>query len=171
MPFPTTVVVSRTIRAPAARGDALTEQVARRLRAAGLAGVSTGQSVVNYDPSAAGSGATTLGSGPGLLGPVEIEVIERGAEVELVAESHIGRVPLAFGTATLLSATLVGGAHTFSLAGGLIGGALVAVVPWVIARIRLSAMLSRIALAVPTDPSSDSLAAPPPLNPPPIVPR
>ena len=146
MPFPTTVYVSRTIRSPALQGGTLAEHVARRLRAAGLAGVSAEESVVRYDPTALEAGATDVGQRPGLLGPVEIEFIDRGNEVELVAESYIGRVPLTFGTATLVAATMVGGAHAISLAGGLIGGALVAIVPWCIARIRLAALLKRIAL-------------------------
>jgi len=144
MPFPTTVYVSRTIRSPALQGGTLAEQVARRLRAAGLAGVSAEGSVVRYDPTAGQAGAMDFGHGSGLLGPVEIELIDRGNEVELVAESYIGRVPLAFGTGTLVAATMVGGVHTFSLAGGLIGGALMAIVPWFIARIRLAALLKRI---------------------------
>jgi hypothetical protein len=140
MPFPTTVHVTRIIRTPDGAGDNVVERVAEALRRSGLPGVSTGQSVVRFDSAESTQQAATVATSG------EIEIVDRGHEVELIAEAEVGRIPLAFGTATLLSATLVGGPRVISVGGGLIAGGLIALVPWWIARLRLSAVLKRVAL-------------------------
>jgi hypothetical protein len=139
MPFPTTVQVTRIIKAPPGAREDIVERVAEALRRSGLAGVTTGQSVVRFDAAESSEDA------PAVASSGEIEIVDRGSDVELIAEAEVGRIPLAFGTATLLSATLVGGPHLISLGGGLIAGGLIALVPWWIARLRLSAVLERIA--------------------------
>jgi hypothetical protein len=146
MPFPTSVLVSRTVRpSPPAPPEALVEGIARELRQAQVPGVSPGRAAVRFDARMAEARTDVGTGGSALFSSGEVEVIDRGHEVELVAEAQIGRLPLAFGTGTLVAVTMAGGLHTISLAGGLIGGALIAVVPWVIARVRLAAMLARVA--------------------------
>jgi len=146
MPFPTSVLVSHTMRpSPPVAPDALVERIARELRQAQVPGVSPGRAAVQFDARMAVARTDVDAGGSALFTSGEVEVIDRGHEVELVAEAQIGRLPLAFGTGTLVAATLAGGLHTISLVGGLVGGALIAVVPWLIARVRLAAMLARVA--------------------------
>ncbi len=147
MPFPTTVRVSRTITAPPGAHDDIVERVAQSLRRSGLPGVTTGHAVVRFDAADSPEQSALPSSG-------EIEIKGRGHEVELVAEAEVGRIPLAFGVATMISATIVGGPHLFSLGGGLIAGGLIAVVPWAIARLRLAAVLRRIAQGAEGHPDS-----------------
>jgi len=146
MPFPTTIRTTRVLKEPGVRGDALVERVAAELRRAGVGSVSTGQSLVQFDAAA---GETSPAAGPGnLVGSGEVEVRDNGKDVELIVEADIGRVPLAFGAGAVVASTLAGGAHTISLGGGLIAGALIALVPWFIARQRLAACLRRVAAEV-----------------------
>jgi len=146
VPFPTTVRASLTVPRPVGNADVLVEKVAHELRRAGVGGVTPGKSIVSFDSSATSALEGSAGfQQPSLFSAGDVEVLERDEGLELVAEADIGRLPLAFGSGTLLAATLAGGLHTISVTGGLIGGALIAIVPWLIARQRLRACLRRAA--------------------------